>query len=324
VSEWTKERIDLVKRTICPRGITDDEFALFIEQCKRSGLDPLLKEAFCVPRKQNVGTRDMPKWIERHEFQPAETGMLARAERFPDYRGTTAAAAYEADALEIDAGAGLVSHKFSPGKKRGALIGAWAKVDREGKASVVIWLDLEGYKQTSPNWSKIPATMMEKCARVAALRKAYPSAFGGLYVQEEQRAAEAIEAGPELPALPANGVGQTPEPPPPPKNGKKSTRTEQLKKQLQVVDVQPGESEQQATERTNGNGRDPALSKRGARLWSAAQGAGWDVVRFQTWCHRVIGVSKSAKEMTADDLLALENMWIEEQEPPHATNGGAP
>ena len=50
-----RERVDLVKRTICPKGISDDEFALFIEQCKRSGLDPLLKEAFCVARRANVG-----------------------------------------------------------------------------------------------------------------------------------------------------------------------------------------------------------------------------------------------------------------------------
>ena len=38
-----------------PRGIGEDEFALFIEQCKRSGLDPLLKEAFCVARRAERG-----------------------------------------------------------------------------------------------------------------------------------------------------------------------------------------------------------------------------------------------------------------------------
>ena len=51
---WSRERAELVRRTICPKGISEDEFALFIEQCKRSGLDPLLKEAFCVARRQNV------------------------------------------------------------------------------------------------------------------------------------------------------------------------------------------------------------------------------------------------------------------------------
>ena len=29
---WNPERVELIRRTICPRGIGDDEFALFIEQ----------------------------------------------------------------------------------------------------------------------------------------------------------------------------------------------------------------------------------------------------------------------------------------------------
>jgi hypothetical protein len=55
---------------------------------------------------------------------------------------------------------------------------------------VVVWLDFAGYVQQTPLWSKIPTTMIEKCARVAALRKAYPEAFGGLYIQEEMPATE--------------------------------------------------------------------------------------------------------------------------------------
>jgi len=182
---WSKERIELIKRTVCPKGITDDELALFIEQCKRSGLDPLLKQAFCVPRRQNIGTRDNPNWIEKREFQPAEAGMLARAEQFPDYRGCTASAVRAKDECSIDAGSGSVRHVYSPGSARGAVLGAWARVVREGKEPVVVWLEMEGYQQSSPMWSRIPSTMIEKCARVAALRKAYPKAFGGLYIAEE-------------------------------------------------------------------------------------------------------------------------------------------
>ena len=75
----------VIKASLCPKGISDDEFALFIEQAKRSGLDPLLKQAFCVPRRFNAGNRERPNWVTKHEFQPSEAGMLARAERFPDY-----------------------------------------------------------------------------------------------------------------------------------------------------------------------------------------------------------------------------------------------
>lgn len=178
---WTKDRVELVKRTICPKGISDDAFALFMEQCKRSGLDPLLKEAFCVPRRAKVGDA----WIEQHVFQPAEAGMLSRAERFPDFKGVQASAVYAEDDILIDMGAGTVKHAFNPAKRKGQLVGAWARAERAGKLPVVVWVDFSGYVQQTPLWSKIPNTMIEKCARVAALRKAYPEAFGGLYIAEE-------------------------------------------------------------------------------------------------------------------------------------------
>src|SRR5690606_16419062 len=135
--EWTPERIELIKRTVCPKGITDDELQLFIEQCRRSGMDPLLKEAFCVPRRKNIGTKDRPNWVETREFQPSEAGMLSRAERFDDFKGITASAVYEKDECRVDAGDGSVHHTYSPGKDRGQLLGAWARVLRTEKTPTV-------------------------------------------------------------------------------------------------------------------------------------------------------------------------------------------
>lgn len=206
---WTRERVDLIKRAVCPKGITDDEFALFVEQCKRTGLDPLIKEIFCVPRRKNVGDKQNPRWITVHEAQPSEAGMLARAEKFPDFRGITAAAVYAKDTISIDAGLQTVSHSFSPVGDRGALLGAWSRIVREGREPVLVWLDVNGYRQQSPLWDKIPGTMIEKCARVAALRKAYPSIFGGVYIKEEmptdEAAPQATVAPPE-PQRPASNV----------------------------------------------------------------------------------------------------------------------
>ena len=200
-AKWSRERVDLIKRTICPKGISDDAFALFLEQCKRSGLDPLLKEAFCVPRSG------------QHVFQPAEAGMLARAERFPDYKGIQASAVYAEDEIILDQGKGEVTHRFNPAKRKGQLAGAWARVVREGKLPVVVWVDFQGYVQQTPLWSKIPNTMIEKCARVSALRKAYPEAFGGLYIAEEMP--EETKPAPEIKAS-KKAVPPPPEGPPSP------------------------------------------------------------------------------------------------------------
>jgi phage recombination protein Bet len=204
---WTPDRIDLVRRTVCPPGVTDDEMALFVEQCKRSGLDPLLKECFCVPRRQNAGSRERPNWVTRHEFQPSEAGMLARAERFPDFRGISASAVFAEDEILIDAGAQGVTHRFNPTRRKGPIVGAWARVVRDGMTPIVVWLDFEGYAQTTPLWAKIPTTMIEKCARVAVLRKAYPEAFGGLYIREEMPPEEQPTGGLSVPPGPVCACG---------------------------------------------------------------------------------------------------------------------
>lgn len=203
----------VIRNSICPKGISEDEFALFMEQAKRSGLDPLLKQAFCVARRQNLGTKDNPRWADKHEFQPAEAGMLARAERFPDYRGIQASAVYAEDEITIDQGKGDVSHKFNPAKRKGALMGAWARIVREGKVPTLVWVDLSAAQQSSPLWAKMPATMVEKAARVSALRKAYPEAFGGLYIAGERpddvdREDEEAQSAPSLskPVVPAPSI----------------------------------------------------------------------------------------------------------------------
>lgn len=242
--EWNQERIDLVKRTVCPQGIPDDDFLLFIEQCRRTELDPLIAEAHCVKRNLNIGTKEVPKWVSKYQFQPSEAGMLSRAEKFPDYRGTQAAAVYSEDHCVIDAPTGLVEHKFKPNAKRGLLMGAWARVEREGRTPTIVWLDLGGYVQGTSTWGKIPATMVEKCARVAGLRKAYPASFGNCYIAEEMRD-ESEGASEEPKALPEER-----EVTPTDLKAKLAAQPRSLPqpqtKPSLIIDVKPGETEEAA------------------------------------------------------------------------------
>src|SRR3954465_1810456 len=105
---WTRERIDLVKRTIIPQGCGDDEFSLFMEQCRRTGLDPLLKQCYMVERRARVYNRQTRQddWVNKFEFQASEGGMASRAASFPDFRGIMGAAVYSGDELEINAATG--------------------------------------------------------------------------------------------------------------------------------------------------------------------------------------------------------------------------
>lgn len=296
---WTRERIDLIKRTVCPQGISDDEFALFIEQCRRSGLDPLLKQAFCVKRRQNLGTKDNPRWVEKFEFQPAESGMLARAEDFPDYRGVTAAAVHEKDSpRKVNAAKGEVEHSFEPGSERGKLLGAWARLEREGRTPLVVWLDIAAYQQQTQTWYRMPDTMIEKCARVAALRKAYPGPFGGLYTADEPQPEHDEQPVVERPVLAAD-----------------TTVDAQVVAQQKAPVEASGERRTAVSARTvapEPSAEEKARRARADRIWKKSKASGVSADEFKGFVANVLGAFKPSPQWTDDDMGQLENAMAAE------------
>lgn len=228
--QWTQERIELIKRTVCPKAMTNDEFALFVEQCKRADADPLLREAFCVPRSLKVRDGDDWKWVERFEFQMAEAGMRSRADRFEDFNGMHGAAVYSKDVIEIDEAEGRVTHRYNPVGDRGQLIGAWAHGYRTGRVTPVTFLRLESRVQRKPDgkptqfWERDPAGMIAKCARAEQWRLLYPNAFAHVTIPEERSDEPTAELQPE--AKPAEAQTSAPAPHPRPAG---ASRTEEAK-----------------------------------------------------------------------------------------------
>lgn len=183
-ARWTKVVVDVLRKQACPKGISDEEFFVFLSRCQQSGLNPLLGHAYCVPRRTNIGTRDKPNWVTNHVFQPAIDGMRARAAEFPDFVSTNGAAVYSNDEITLDPGAGLVKHRTNP-IKPGHLVGAWGRVEKRGATAIVVWLPVSARSGDSSFWKSDHGGQLAKCAEAAALRKAYPVAFGGMYTREE-------------------------------------------------------------------------------------------------------------------------------------------
>ena len=243
---WTKEQRDLIRKTICPPNTTDLEFEFFVTWCAQTGLNPMLKQAWLVPRKQkNPATG---RYEEKMEPQVAEVGMRARAEELPDYRGTQGDAVYEGDEFMIDAGAGVVVHKYSTqarAKAGNKLQGAWARVERVGRKPNVVFLTVESRIQTyydngkqvpTQFWAKDAPGQIAKCARAHALRLAYPDVFSGVFIAEEMREEIEVNAPPAAPQASASATEEL---------------EQRLRAKLSVpkVDAVPLSTEQKVTER---------------------------------------------------------------------------
>lgn len=205
--EWPRSVLDVALRQACPQGMPDDEKYVFLKKCQQTGLNPLTGEAHCIPRNDKNKGRV-------YTFQPSAEGMRARAGRFPDFVSVDGGAIYELDACEIDQGAGTVTHRFNAAKKRGNLVGAWGRVTKKGALPTVVLLPVGSRSGNTDFWRADPGNMLRKCAIVAALREAYPVAFGGVYIPEEMPDERLTRAESVLGA--AQVVDAAPAPPPPP------------------------------------------------------------------------------------------------------------
>lgn len=203
---WDEERVALAKKMVCPPGTTDTEFQMFIAWCKRTGLDPFIKQAYLVERRAKDGNGN---WVTKQEPMAAEAGLASVADAQADFRGLKAAAVYAGDEFMVDEVTQTVVHRWSVearAAKRNVVIGAWAKATREGRDVPLVWLPLESRLQKTRDgnptqfWAKDAAGMIVKCARAMAYRLAYPSLFSGVVIPEERRDDDEVEVNGPPPA----------------------------------------------------------------------------------------------------------------------------
>lgn len=156
--------------------VTLPEFKMFTELCKVRKLNPFLKEAYLI------------KYSEK---QPAsivvgKDAILKRAVLNPNYDG-------------MKSGIIVVNENGEEKERRGTfklpnetLVGGWAEVFRKDwKNSIYCSVSLNESVQKksdgtpNANWTKQPATMIEKVAKVRALREAFVEDLAGMYEAEE-------------------------------------------------------------------------------------------------------------------------------------------
>lgn len=167
--DFSKEQLELIKSQIAPDA-TPDELKLFLYQAKRTGLDPLTRQIYCIHR--NVKT--MNGWAKKMTIQTSIDGFRVIAERTGNYGGQSEPLFTEKDGkLES---CKISVFRFNNGVRYEAAVGVafwseYVQTDKEGKAFGL--------------WAKMPHTMLSKVAEALALRKAYPQDLSGIYTSDE-------------------------------------------------------------------------------------------------------------------------------------------
>lgn len=168
---YTLPDIALVARTVAV-GAPLQELAVFLHACRQLQLDPLLRQAFWIRRKQSDNS-------VRGTLQVGIDGFRAVAERSGAYAG--------AEPIEYR------------GQLEWTYKGKVAIVPEVARATV--WKVVAGHKSAFvgeaawvefvPNnereqfqWARMPRHMLGKCAEAQALRRAFPAQLGSLEMGE--------------------------------------------------------------------------------------------------------------------------------------------
>jgi len=185
--DWPKEQIELIKNTVAV-GTTDDQLKLFLYTCKRTGLDPLTRQIYCVVRQVNrkVGN----DWVKEPAMtiQTGIDGYRVVAERSGTLAGIDDAIYDNEDGVNPNK-ATVTVHKI-------------VNNIRVPFTASARWNEYAQYfedyttkqKKLGNMWAKMPYLMLAKCAESLALRKAFPNDLTGVYTTEEMQQADNVIA----------------------------------------------------------------------------------------------------------------------------------
>ena len=161
---------------------TDADLAIFMHQCKRTGLDPVARQIHMIGR--NSKNQRTQQWETKFTIQTGIDGYRLIARR---------AAGREGYGYEDTLWCGPDGVWSSIWLEDTPPVAAKVVVVRGGQRFPAV-ARYKAYVQTKkdgePNsiWAQRDAEQLEKCAEALALRKAFPQDLSGIYTDDEMRA----------------------------------------------------------------------------------------------------------------------------------------
>lgn len=160
---FSEEQKFIIKNVIA-KGLSEDEFKMFLYICMRHSLDPIARQIYAVKRGGQM------------TIQTGIDGLRLIAERTGKYAPGKA-----------------TEFQYGENKK---LVSATAfvkkKVDNEWH-EISATAFMSEYLVNNTMWQKMPHVMLEKCAEARAIRRAFPSDTSGIYTEDEMQQATNVK-----------------------------------------------------------------------------------------------------------------------------------
>ena len=178
---FTQSHSDLIKDMYF-KGSSDQEFMMFLHVCKKTGLDPAMRQIFPVKRwdnKTGKETMTIQTGIDGYRLIAERTGRYAPG-REPTY--------------QYDNGKLVSATAYV---KKQTQDGTWHEIASTAfyDEYVQTFLDKKtGQKKPTQFWQNMQHNQLAKCAEALALRKAFPGDLSGIYTEDEMMQAKVQES----------------------------------------------------------------------------------------------------------------------------------
>jgi phage recombination protein Bet len=172
IINWESAEVLKTIKDIYGKKLTNEEFSVFVNLGRSTGLNPFLKEMWAI----KYGDSAASIFVGRDGYRKS-----AQANSNYDYHLSDAV--YSNDSFSVHNGE--VSHEYRV-TERGNLAGAYCIVKRKSSSKpIFVYVELKEYDTNKSLWATKKATMIKKVAEAQCLRMAFQELFGGTYSEDE-------------------------------------------------------------------------------------------------------------------------------------------